>query len=405
MAVDDDARWSNEQAETSIRLGKRYELAGGHVEIALARGTWVLVEGPAAWQFDSDQHLQLHGGRVAARVPRAAAGFTVNTPTASIVDLGTEFAVEVDPTGATSLAVLRGAVEFSRRESAAEQPRRSTESLRVSAGQGIRVSRQDSGFVAAQVADIDSAWAKRALSREGISRKGLSPTARSQTALSPSRLAGLSATQRVTAFQADPGAVGNQGYFHGGLGLDFDVNDPIRVYSLGVFDHLGDGIDAESVLSVQLWQRDQGLLKDPDAYSGSHVVAELTFSTDSAGDLWAGYRYKPLDKPIELLPGKYSVVAYGFSEKNRNFNSACGLTDDPHVKLEGSNGVLSAVESRFTFAGPGTYPEVFLAASLYLAAGSFEYCAARPERRLSIASLVFCSQFLAVSKLPVSFES
>ena len=61
--------------------------------------------------------------------------------------------------------------------------------------------------------------------------------------------------RRTIAYGANPGIVGNQGDFHGSLGLDFDVKRPIRVYSLGVFDDQGDGIDPQSKLTVQIWSR------------------------------------------------------------------------------------------------------------------------------------------------------
>ena len=37
--------------------------------------------------------------------------FTIKTPTATVTDLGTEFGVEVEPTGATSASVFRGVIE------------------------------------------------------------------------------------------------------------------------------------------------------------------------------------------------------------------------------------------------------------------------------------------------------
>jgi hypothetical protein len=46
------------------------------------------------------------------RAPEEAVGFTVRTPASDVVDMGTEFAVEVDRGGATELHVLDGAVEY-----------------------------------------------------------------------------------------------------------------------------------------------------------------------------------------------------------------------------------------------------------------------------------------------------
>ena len=117
--------------------GQAYELASGLVNIELARGTRVAVEGPAVWRFVSDRHLQLDAGRIVAQVPRAAIGFTVVTPEAMIVDLGTEFGVEVDGQGRTDLHVIRGQVEIQSAPQTAAAPQRGR---RVSAGEAMRVT-------------------------------------------------------------------------------------------------------------------------------------------------------------------------------------------------------------------------------------------------------------------------
>jgi hypothetical protein len=49
-------------------------------------------------------------GKLAAAVPRAARGYTIITPTAEVVDLGTEFGVSVDRSGASEVHVFDGEV-------------------------------------------------------------------------------------------------------------------------------------------------------------------------------------------------------------------------------------------------------------------------------------------------------
>ena len=94
----------------------------------LAKGELHLVEGMAMLRFDggavavlsgnvrldieSRGSVRLHHGHLTVQAPDEAVGFTVRTPASDMVDLGTEFAVEVDSTGATELHVLDGAVEY-----------------------------------------------------------------------------------------------------------------------------------------------------------------------------------------------------------------------------------------------------------------------------------------------------
>ncbi len=146
LASDDTARWSQKSsipADAAVRIGRRYELAAGWVNIELTRGTRVAVEGPAVWQFFSDQRLQLTSGKLVAHVPRAGIGFTVVTPTAEVVDLGTEFGVEVDSQGATDLHVIRGRVELKSTAPSASSAQAAAPAARkqqVLAGQAVRVS-------------------------------------------------------------------------------------------------------------------------------------------------------------------------------------------------------------------------------------------------------------------------
>lgn len=74
--------------ETPVRL------ESGVVELALGSGTHVAVEGPAEFQFFGKNSLELRQGRLSADVPRQAIGFAVQTPNATVVDLGTRFGID-----------------------------------------------------------------------------------------------------------------------------------------------------------------------------------------------------------------------------------------------------------------------------------------------------------------------
>jgi len=67
----------------------------GLAEIDLFCGAGIVVEGPARLNLVSDWVVRLDQGRLRANVPPAARGFVVKTDDADIVDLGTEFALDV----------------------------------------------------------------------------------------------------------------------------------------------------------------------------------------------------------------------------------------------------------------------------------------------------------------------
>ncbi len=98
--------------QSSVR-GEPLQLRAGAATIAMSSGAQVVVRGPAALQLESTNSVSLTRGQVTATVPPPAVGFTVRTPCSQVVDLGTEFVVQVDDAGATAVQVLRGDVEMS----------------------------------------------------------------------------------------------------------------------------------------------------------------------------------------------------------------------------------------------------------------------------------------------------
>ncbi len=95
-----------------LRAGRRLQLERGLVRVAFRSGAEVVVEGPAVFLVESSDATQLQRGRLVASVPPQAAGFTVDTPSGAIVDLGTKFGVEVAEQGRCEIHVLTGQVQF-----------------------------------------------------------------------------------------------------------------------------------------------------------------------------------------------------------------------------------------------------------------------------------------------------
>jgi hypothetical protein len=87
---------------------KPVQIEKGYVEIAFDYGAIVILEGPCEFACKANGALALSYGRSYAFVPEEASGFTVITPSSRIVDLGTEFGVEVELNGSSTVSVYKG---------------------------------------------------------------------------------------------------------------------------------------------------------------------------------------------------------------------------------------------------------------------------------------------------------
>ena len=152
-----DCQWADSNTEAfehdGVRLGREYVLLSGFLEITYDSGAKVILQGPATYEVESRQGGFLLLGKLTVRVEaraegggrmaegdmgggqRAASGkfqirnpkseippsalrpppsvlFSVRTPTAVVTDLGTEFGVQVERSGATRSCVFQGKVEL-----------------------------------------------------------------------------------------------------------------------------------------------------------------------------------------------------------------------------------------------------------------------------------------------------
>ena len=72
-----------------------YRLKGGIAELTYESGVKVTIEAPASFLLVDQETIELFDGKLSAHVPEDGIGFTVDTPRAAVVDLGTDFGVEV----------------------------------------------------------------------------------------------------------------------------------------------------------------------------------------------------------------------------------------------------------------------------------------------------------------------
>ena len=108
------ARWNDRSdigVGTSVSPGV-LNLNEGLAQFEFYRGAVVVLEGPAEIEFvDADKVVCRHG-KLRAHVPPQAEGFTVLSSQFELVDLGTEFGVDIAEDGSANVHVFEGKVEL-----------------------------------------------------------------------------------------------------------------------------------------------------------------------------------------------------------------------------------------------------------------------------------------------------
>ena len=117
------AVWGNTDGELAagaiLASGQELLLEQGLVEISFVDGARVVLEAPTTFRVRGHNAGFLRQGRLVANVPQSAHGFTVETPTATVVDLGTEFGIRVGPEGTAEAHVFDGQIEVALRSTIA----------------------------------------------------------------------------------------------------------------------------------------------------------------------------------------------------------------------------------------------------------------------------------------------
>jgi hypothetical protein len=89
-----------------------FSFARGMAQLEFMQGATAILEGPIDAQLLHTNALSLKLGKLRAHVPRVAVGFTVDLPMGKVVDLGTDFGVEVHEEGSAEVYVYRGKVKY-----------------------------------------------------------------------------------------------------------------------------------------------------------------------------------------------------------------------------------------------------------------------------------------------------
>ncbi len=145
------AHWGPSIGSTSdgayLLVGQSLILKRGLAAIKFDQGARVVLEGPAKLIVDGENQASLEHGKLVGKVAGATKGFAVQTPWATVVDLGTEFGIQVAQKSSLGsvVRVFDGVVRVS--------PADASEPRRPAAGQSLRIS--DAG--AAQLSPAEDA--------------------------------------------------------------------------------------------------------------------------------------------------------------------------------------------------------------------------------------------------------
>jgi hypothetical protein len=150
----------------------------------------------------------------------------------------------------------------------------------------------------------------------------------------------LPAQAQTVAYNVPAGATSNQ-FITNPLGLDFNVNTPIQVTALGVFDSGQNGLAFATPVYIY------------DRTTQTSVVA-LVIPAGTATTLIGGSRFVNLVTPFLLNAGFQGSVVEDPNTTDGNFNTNGGPSNST---LNTGGGAISFVGlGRVSDNGPGTYP-------------------------------------------------
>ncbi len=129
----------------NLRSGQTLNLRDGFAEIRFSSGAGVILQGPATFDVETLAEGFLREGSLVAYVPGRAAGFTIRTPNATVVDRGTQFGVAASRNGPSEVHVFAGSLAVYANRGPAEK----SEPVIVSGGRAVRVSAGEARFAAA----------------------------------------------------------------------------------------------------------------------------------------------------------------------------------------------------------------------------------------------------------------
>jgi hypothetical protein len=94
-------------------IGDRMRMREGSAVLTFDAGAQVTVFGPADFEITSATSIKCRRGRVTTLVDHRGKGFSIETPQAKVVDLGTQFGLQISDKGETEVVVFQGSIDLS----------------------------------------------------------------------------------------------------------------------------------------------------------------------------------------------------------------------------------------------------------------------------------------------------
>ena len=152
VAATKELAWAPDRAPRDFLLrlsaGERIRVVQGILKVEFGGGALIILSGPADFEVLSSRSARLIAGSLTGR--STAGRFTLQTPKAEVIDVGTEFGVSVDRLSDTKVAVFEGEVHV---KSLSGEPARSS-LFRLTTGMSVKIDRRglmESGPVVAQL--------------------------------------------------------------------------------------------------------------------------------------------------------------------------------------------------------------------------------------------------------------
>jgi hypothetical protein len=119
-----------------LSTGERIKLTSGLLKIEFTGGAVIILSGPAELEIQSSRAARLLAGSLTGR--SESGNFTLLTPKAEVIDIGTEFGVAVGQQRDTKVAVFEGEVHV---KSSLGEPTR-TSLMRLTTGMSVSIDQQ-----------------------------------------------------------------------------------------------------------------------------------------------------------------------------------------------------------------------------------------------------------------------
>lgn len=149
LTGEDSAQWSGEAdySKGDLIPPGIIELVEGIAQIELFSGVTLIIEGAARFEFVSSMEMKMNRGKLRAHVPEPAHGFKVISPGGEIVDLGTEFAIDIN-NQSSEIHVLEGSIEWHPDNQSSHSLMKEGEGIRQSKdGETIKIASIDNQFI------------------------------------------------------------------------------------------------------------------------------------------------------------------------------------------------------------------------------------------------------------------